>query len=159
MTTPKLPARSLGRVCALWGVLLLAGCDAVVGPGGIGIGSGGGAGRWLDSGSYDYAAWSDRGGSRPAWWGYVDLRVERDGRITGSYELPWQCTDSYGYEATCYGRVGGRVYSDGTLRFGFDEGWLAHDGRVNRYSEVTGRWETRLLGYRDTGDFELVPMR
>ena len=144
-----------GLVAAL-ALLLLAGCDAVVGPDGIGIGSGA-AGRWLDSGWYDYAAWSDFGGSRPAWWGYVELRVDRDGRITGRYELPGQCTDGYGFEATCFGRVDGRVYSDGRVRFGFDEGWLGHDGRVNRHSEVSGRWDTRLLGYTDRGDFELLP--
>lgn len=130
---------------------LLAGC----GDNGFGVVVTGPGGTGLDSGLYDYEAWTY--GRRTAYWGYVDLRVGGDGTLTGSYRLPRQCTDRYGYEADCVGYVGGRVYSDGTVRFGFDEGWLRHDGEANRYSEVVGDWETRILGASSGGSFELLP--
>lgn len=150
-------AGRFGKAALFLGLVLsIAGCDGY----GRGVfGPGGGDYTTLHSGSYDYRAWSDYGSRGPVWWGYLELRVERGGEITGSYELPRQCVDAYGYEVTCYGRVGGRVYRDGTLRFGFGEGWLAHDGSANRRSEVTGRWDSRILGYRDEGTFELIPYR
>ena len=108
----------------------------------------------LPSGTYDYEARDGRG--RLAWYGTLRLEVDRDGRIFGSYRLPWQCSDSWGYEADCVGYVGGRVDRGGTVRFGLDEGWLAHEGRVRRDGSATGEWLARLLGYSDRGSWELV---
>lgn len=130
---------------------LLAAC----GDNGFSIVVPGGSTGGLRSGVYDYDAWTY--GRRTAYWGFVDLRVGVDGALSGTYRLPAQCTDGYGYEADCVGYVGGRVYSDGEVRFGFDEGWLRHDGEANRWSEVAGRWETRILGARSEGSFELLP--
>lgn len=135
---------------------LTAACgDAGVTVAGPGVGSS--AQRSLLPGLYAYRAWSDYSRGGPVWSGYLELRTEAGGVLTGFYRLPWQCTDAYRLEIDCVGRVGGRVYSDGTLRFGLDEGWLAHDGRIDRLSRVTGRWESRILGYRDGGTFELLP--
>lgn len=140
------------------GVLLLllfaAGCSDV---GVAVVGAGGGAQRWLQPGSYTYRAWSDFSRGGVAWSGYLDLRIEAGGVVSGFYRLPRQCTDAYGLLLDCVGRVGGRIYSDGLLRFGLDEGWLSHEGWVDRRSRATGRWESRILGYRDSGTFELVP--
>lgn len=129
---------------------LLAACDDT----GFGVTVPGRAVGGFRSGLYDYEAWTY--GRRTAYWGYVDLRVAGDGTLSGSYRLPGQCTDRYGYEADCVGYVGGRAYADGLVRFGFDEGWLRHEGEADRYSEVFGRWETRLLGASSSGDFELL---
>jgi hypothetical protein len=149
MLSRRIPGTLMLLLLPLW----LSGCD---GTGVITPGTGA-AQRLLRSGAYDYRAWSDHGGRGPAWWGYLNLQVGIGGEISGTYELPRQCSDAYGYEATCYGRVGGRIYSDGTFRFGLDEGWLSHEGVVGRRSEATGRWQGRLLGYRDGGTFELIP--
>lgn len=119
---------------------------------GVIVGSDGRGG--LRSGRYDYEAWTYGGYS--AYWGYVDLRVAGDGTLSGSYRLPRQCLDRYGYEADCVGYVGGRVYRDGLVRFGFDEGWLRHEGDVDRRGDVFGWWETRILGGSSEGEFELV---
>lgn len=131
--------------------VLLAGCDAagvlVPGPGGV-------PGR-MASGLYTYRAWSDTGG-RLAWWGTLELEVTPTGEISGRYVLPDQCVDEYRIPIDCFGRIGGRVYSDGTVRFGMDEGWLAHEGRLAG-ERVAGTWITRLLGYRDGGSFTLAP--
>jgi hypothetical protein len=152
-----------GRPLRMWGchtpvallasaavVALLAACDAngfrVVGPAS--------AARALVSGSYDYTAWSHAHGD-VAWWGIVDLRVESGGRVSGTYFLPRQCSDRFGPGADCVGHVGGRVFRDGEFTFGFDEGWLSHEGAVSRRSDVTGHWWTRILGFRDDGVFEL----
>jgi hypothetical protein len=139
-----------GSFVALAGMLvLLAACDAdrvVLGTGG--------SGATLRSGPYEYDAWSSRHRDL-AWWGTIDLRVHADGVITGTYRLPRQCSDRVGPGVDCYGRVGGRVYRDGTVRFGLDEGWLSHDGYVSRRSLVRGSWWTRLLGRTDDGTFEL----
>lgn len=145
-----------GRPAPLLALLLLlaTGCSDV----GAGIiGSGAGGGRWLDSGFYDYRAWSDFSRGGPVWWGTLEIRVQGGGQISGFYRLPRQCSDAYGFRVDCVGRVGGRILSDGRIRFGLDEGWLAHEGWVDRSSSVTGRWDTRILGYRDAGTFELVP--
>jgi hypothetical protein len=109
----------------------------------------------LRSGLYAYSTWTETG--RPAWWGHVDVRVELDGSIRGSYRLPRQCSNAYGFAVDCIGHVGGRVYPDGRVRFGFDEGWLRHQGEVHPFSEVSGRWDTRLLGASASGEFELLP--
>src|SRR3712207_5087745 len=119
----RLPRRGALPLAA---AALLAGC----GDNGFIVGVGGGAGG-LRSGVYDYEAWTY--GRRTAYWGYVDLRVAGDGTLTGTYRLPRQCRDSWGYEADCVGYVGGRVYSDGLVRFGFDEGWLRHVGEADRW--------------------------
>lgn len=135
-----------------WGVLalvlLLAGCDhvSVLSPYSDGA---------LRSGVYVYDAYSDRG--RLVYWGYLELRVDGSGQITGSYRLPRQCTDRWGYEADCVGYVGGRVDRNGSFRFGLDEGWLRSQGVVDRYDEAAGRWETRFLGGGETGTFEMYP--
>lgn len=143
---------------ALLILLLLTACgDAGVGVGVIGPGGTSGGQRTLLPGVYAYRAWSDASRGGPAWSGVMELRTEAGGVITGFYRLPWQCRDAFGLEIDCVGHVGGRLFSDGTLRFGLDEGWLAHEGRVDRQSRVTGRWETRILGYRDGGTFELLP--
>ncbi len=135
-------------------LLLLGGCEDVA----VSIGGPVGASRALfSSGLYSYRAWSDYSHRGPVWWGFVELRVEGGGRITGVYRLPRQCSDAYGLGADCVGRVGGRLYTDGMIRFGFDEGWLSHEGWVDRGSAITGRWESRVLGYQDRGTFELVP--
>lgn len=131
---------------------LLAGCDV-----GVGTLAPGGSSSRLRSGLYEYNAWSDYGGQGAAWWGYLDLDVDYDGTIYGSYRLPDQCSDDWGYAVDCVGRVGGRVNRDGVVRFGLDEGWLANEGVVRKGSRVTGSWETRVLGYRDAGGFELRP--
>ncbi len=115
---------------------------------------GGGSGG-LRSGVYDYEAWTY--GRRTSYRGFLDLRIAGDGTLSGSYRLPGQCTDRYGYEADCVGYVGGRVYPDGRVRFGFDEGWLRHEGVADRGSGVTGGWETRILGAFSSGDFEMLP--
>jgi hypothetical protein len=136
--------------------LLAAALAAGCGDNGFGVVVGGGSTAGLRPGLYDYEAWTY--GRQTAYRGYVDLRVGGDGVLTGSYRLPRQCTDAYGYEADCVGYVGGRVYSDGTVRFGFDEGWLRHEGETDgRYSEVVGSWETRILGASSSGSFELLP--
>lgn len=133
--------------------LLLAGCGD-----GYGILTPGEDARdRLRPGLYYYRAWSDFGGYGAAWEGYLDLRVDFDGSIYGSYRLPHQCVDVYGYAADCVGRIGGRTYRDGTVRFGFDEGWLANRGTLRGRSRVAGHWDSRLLGYSDSGTFELVP--
>lgn len=118
-------------------------------------GYGGGGSRYFSSGLYEYDTWSEDG--RHAWWGTLDLRVRAGGEIEGTYRLPLQCEDSYGDLVDCYGYVAGRVHSDGTIRFGLDEGWLRHEGETGRYSGASGWWESRILGYYDSGDFELVP--
>ncbi|MBA2246344.1 MAG: hypothetical protein H0W11_15435 [Gemmatimonadetes bacterium] len=149
---------SRAAAVALLLLLSLAACgDAGVGVGVIGPGGTSSGQRALLPGLYAYRAWSDYSRGGPAWSGYLELRVEAGGVITGFYRLPWQCRDAYRLEVDCVGRVGGRLYNDGTLRFGLDEGWLAHEGRVDRQSRVTGRWDTRILGYRDGGTFELLP--
>jgi hypothetical protein len=135
--------------------LLAAALAAGCGDNGFGVVVTGADRAGLGSGLYDYEAWTY--GRRTAYRGYVELRVGGDGTLTGSYRLPRQCTDRYGYEADCVGYVGGRVYADGTVRFGFDEGWLRHDGEANRYSEVVGDWQTRILGASSSGSFELLP--
>lgn len=112
-------------------------------------------GSELDSGRYRYEAFSDGGGRGPSWWGYLDVEVDYDGRIYGHYRLPGQCEDDWGYLVDCVGRLAGRSYRDGTVRFGLDEGWLENRGRVRRGDEVTGEYNTRLLGYRDRGEFEM----
>ena len=137
-----------GAALGLGSVVALAGCE--IGTGVLDPREG------LSSGYYRYEAWSDVGGRDPAWWGYLDLEVDYDGTIYGTYRLPNQCED-YRYLVDCRGRVSGRVYRDGTIRFGFDEGWIANHGRVLRGDEAVGEWDTRLLGYRDRGDFELYP--
>lgn len=144
------PGRTFRALTLLPLLLALAACDA----GGI-YDPGYGGSRYLRSGLYQYDTWSEDG--RHAWWGTLDIDVYGDGEIRGTYRLPLQCEDAYGYLVDCVGRVGGRVYSDGEIRFGLDEGWLRNEGGVNRYSEAGGFWETRILGYYDTGDFELVP--
>lgn len=145
--------RRVGAVLTILVMLVLGGCDAGAGVGVLGPGSA--ASHTLPSGLYRYRAWSDAS-YREIWWGYFDLRVQADGRMSGTYRLPRQCTDSWGWEADCIGHIGGRIHSDGTLRFGLDEGWLSHEGAVNRRSEATGRWWTRILGYTDRGTFELL---
>ncbi len=144
-----------GRPCVipLYGLLtaglaLLSGCDA-------GVILSADRRESLRSGLYSYSTWTEAG--RPAWWGRVDVRVEFDGTIRGSYRLPRQCRDGYGFVVDCIGHVGGRVYPDGRVRFGFDEGWLRHQGEVTRYSEVSGYWDTRILGTYGSGEFELLP--
>ena len=112
-------------------------------------------GSELESGRYEYEAYSDTGGRGPSWWGYLDIDVDYDGEIYGRYRLPDQCEDDFGYLVDCVGRVAGRAYSDGTVRFGLDEGWLENRGRVRRGDEVTGEYNTRLLGYREQGEFEM----
>lgn len=152
---PSRPLRTLRRLLLLPLLAAAAGCevgDVIFDP------EGGTGGARLTSGSYSYRAWSD-GRHGEAWWGYLELRVASDGRISGSYRLPWQCTDRWRREVDCVGQVGGRLYRDGSLRFGLDEGWLSHEGNANRYSEVTGRWWTRILGHSDAGTFELRPRR
>ncbi|HEX2191144.1 MAG TPA: hypothetical protein VHG51_19705 [Longimicrobiaceae bacterium] len=128
---------------------LLAGCGD-----GYGVIVGADGRDALRSGVYDYEAWTYDGYT--AYWGYVDLRVSGDGTLSGGYRLPRQCVDRYGYEADCVGYVGGRVYSDGRVRFGLDEGWLRHEGDVDRYDEAFGWWEERVLGGSDEGEWELV---
>jgi hypothetical protein len=130
-------------------MLLLASCD----DRGFGVGVGGGT-TTLRSGVYDYDAWSDRHRDL-AWWGTMDLRVHSDGTISGTYRLPRQCSDRYGPGTDCFGRIGGRLFRDGTVRLGLDEGWLSHDGYVSRRNLVRGSWWTRLLGASDSGTFEL----
>lgn len=129
--------------------VLLAGCDAagvvVPGPGG----------GHLASGLYSYRAWSDADGDL-AWWGTLELEVTRVGEISGRYLLPDQCVDEYRVAIDCFGRIGGRIGTDGIIRFGMDEGWLAHEGTPSR-DRVAGTWSTRLLGYRDGGSFTLAP--
>lgn len=137
------------RLAALLLPLLLAGCDAA----GV-IGVGGAPAVHLVSGTYDYSAYSDYGG-RLAWWGTLYLEIDRFGEIRGRYLLPRQCAGAYGYEADCYGLVGGRVHDDGTIRFGLDEGWLANRGFVRSRYRATGDWDSRLLGYADGGRWEL----
>lgn len=130
--------------------ILLAGCDAT---GVLVPVSRGDFGLW--SGQYAYDAYSDWGGI--AYWGYLNLRVDTDGRITGTYRLPRQCSDRWGYEVDCAGYIGGRVYDDGSFRFGMDEGWLANRGTADSRGRAAGRWETRLLGGRGAGTFEMFP--
>jgi hypothetical protein len=145
----RLPRTRFAALPAIVLALALAGCDAdgvgVVGPG---------SRNYLVSGSYDYRAWSDRYRDL-VWWGEVHLRVDSSGRITGSYRLPRQCSDRFGPGADCVGRIGGRVDRDGFVRLGFDEGWLSHEGWVDRRSDVSGDWWTRILGHGDEGRFEL----
>jgi hypothetical protein len=142
------------RAAGLAALLSVSACDVALGgivaPGAI-------AQRRLGSGTYLYQAWSDRGGYGPAWWGYLELETRSDGAVIGVYRLPRQCVDDYGFEADCVGRVGGRVDPDGTLRFGLDEGWLRNQGAVRPGWRASGSWETRILGYRDAGTFELSP--
>lgn len=135
------PFRSL----VLAALLLVVGCDAYgpVGPGHRDL---------LRSGRYSYDSWTTRGFD--AWWGYLDLRVSLTGTVRGEYRLPRQCTDAFGYLVDCVGYLSGRVYSDGRVRFDFDDGWLRHEGEVSRYSEVFGYWDS--YGY-GSGDFELLP--
>lgn len=111
----------------------------------------------LHSGLYTYRAWSDFSARGPVWSGFLELQIEAGGQVSGFYRLPRQCSDAFGLEADCVGRVGGRIHRDGSIRFGLDEGWLQHEGWIDRGSRVTGRWETRILGYRDFGTFELLP--
>lgn len=110
--------------------------------------------RLLRSGVYEYNAWSTAGGFD--WWGTLDLEVSRDGRISGYYRLPRQCTDRYGYAVDCTGYVGGRVYQNGELRFGLDEGWLRHFGEVRSRYRAAGDWDSRILGFSDFGRWEIV---
>lgn len=141
-------ARLFWRLALAAALLPVAGCE---------VGYGLGPDRaWLQSGLYLYEAWSHHGGRDAAWWGYLELRVDHDGAVYGSYRLPDQCQDDFGYLVDCVGRVGGRVYRDGTLRFGLDEGWLANRGEVRYGDFASGRWNSRLLGYRDGGRFELT---
>jgi hypothetical protein len=130
-------------------LVLVTGCDG----GRVILGSGGTTSQ-LRSGLYDYTAWSDVYRDE-AWWGTFDLRIHSDGSISGTYRLPRQCVDHFGPGVDCVGRIGGRLYRDGTLRLGLDEGWLSHEGAVHRRSTVTGIWWSRLLGHRDEGTFEL----
>lgn len=143
------PAR-LRRLLALAAAALLAGC----GDNGFGVIVGADGAGGLRSGVYDYEAWTP--GGRTAYWGYVELRVSGDGTLSGSYRLPRQCLDAYGFEADCVGYVGGRAYADGLVRFGLDEGWLRHEGETDRYGDAFGWWETRILGAFSEGEFELV---
>ena len=129
----------------------LTGCD-------LGYGILSASGNVLDSGVYEYEAWSDLRGRGPSWWGVLDIQVDYDGRIYGSYLLPEQC-DEGRYLVDCRGRIGGRAYRDGTIRFGFDEGWISNRGRIRQREEAQGDWDTRLLGYRDGGRFEMWPYR
>lgn len=142
--------RRAGLAGALLLIALLAGCEAAD----LRLG-GPGARIDLLSGSYDYRAWSDRYRDL-AWWGYLDLRVDSSGRISGSYQLPRQCVDRFGRGIDCVGRVSGRVYRDGSLDFHLDDGWLRHEGTVDRRSDAFGRWWSRLSGHRDEGTFELL---
>ncbi|HEV2147742.1 MAG TPA: hypothetical protein VGR37_10100 [Longimicrobiaceae bacterium] len=135
--------------------LLAAVLAAACGDTGFGVQVPGGRAAGLRSGVYDYEAWTY--GRRTAYWGFVELRVRGDGTLSGSYRLPRQCLDRFGFEADCVGHVGGRVYADGLVRFGFDEGWLRHEGEADRFGEVFGEWETRLLGASSAGQFELLP--
>jgi hypothetical protein len=136
------------RILALVLAVLLSGCDnvRVLSPSGDGA---------LRSGLYVYDAYSSRG--RLVYWGYLDLRVDGSGRISGTYRLPRQCTDRLGYEADCAGYIGGRADRDGGFQFGLDEGWLRSQGVADRYDEAAGRWETRFLGGGETGTFEMYP--
>lgn len=142
------PARL--AVAALASVLVLSACDAA---GGVLVP--GDRGDYLDPGLYEFQTWS-YGGS-PLWWGDVDLRVTYGGDVTGTYLLPDQCSDSYGYTVDCYGYVYGRVYDDGTVRLDFDEGWMRLDAVVDRYSQLDGTWNARFVGYSGSGRFELLP--
>jgi hypothetical protein len=143
-------ARRIGVVAALLLLPLLASCE------GIDLRLGGPGTRFdLVSGSYDYSARSDRFGDL-AWWGQLDLRVDRSGRISGSYRLPRQCTDRFRRVVDCVGRVHGRVHRDGFVTFDLDDGWLRHEGVVTRRSDVFGDWWSRLVGDRDEGRFELL---
>lgn len=129
-------------------LLLLAAC----GDGGTITGAGR-AEASLRSGFYEYSAYSD--GGYLAWWGTLELAVGSGGALTGYYRLPRQCTDRFGYETDCVGYVGGRVYDDGTLRFGLDEGWLRHFGDVRSSRRAAGDWNSRILGYSDSGRWEI----
>lgn len=134
----------------LWAVLaavLLAGCDnvGVLDP----------VGDELRSGVYVYDAYSNRG--RLMYSGYLELRVDAGGRISGYYELPDQCTDRFGYRVDCEGHVYGRAYRDGEFELEFDDGWLVNRGVVDRYDEAAGRWEARYDGIREAGSFEMYP--
>ena len=112
----------------------------------------------LYSGRYDYAAWSDFDRREPAWWGTLDLEVDDyNGTVYGSYRLPDQCEDRFGRLIDCRGTVDGRVYRDGTIRFELDDGWLTNRGRLRSGSRAEGDWDAVLPGYRDEGEFELVP--
>lgn len=149
------PARPLRarRLLALAAALLLPACGDGYGlltPGDDPRGQ-------LRSGTYLCRAWSDFGGPRPAWEGYLELEVVAGGEIRGSYLLPEQCTDAFGIPGDCFGQVGGRVYRDGLVRFGFDEGWIGNEGALRSRSRVSGNWDTRILGYSDSGTFELAP--
>ncbi len=152
------PASATGVTLLVLLLLLAAGC----GDGGmvvIGTGTASGAAHSLRPGIYTYRAWSDHSRGGPVWSGYLDLRTEAGDRLTGHYHLPWHCSDAYGFTVDCVGWVGGRIERDGAVRFGLDEGWLVHEGWIGRDGRITGRWESRILGYRDTGTFELVPGR
>lgn len=141
--------RSALRTAAALCLALLGGCDAagLLAPD---------YRHYLRPGLYTYDSWTEW--EQPAWWGYVEIQVDSfDGTVRGSYRLPEQCTDGYGWVVDCVGRVAGRVYADGTLHLGFDEGWLRQRGEVDRYSEVHGSWDTRLLGVYESGRFELLP--
>jgi hypothetical protein len=153
MTRFSKPLSTLTRIALAGAVALTASCEG----GSVFLGGGTATGQ-LRSGLYDYTAWSDFHRD-VAWWGTVDLRVRSDGTISGVYRLPRQCSDEFGPRADCVGRVGGRVFRDGDMRFGLDEGWLSHEGAVHRSSTVTGIWWTRLLGHTDEGTFELRPFR
>jgi hypothetical protein len=147
---PRASRRSLRLLGFVAALLFVGGCDGQ----GFGVGIGGGGASQLRSGLYEYDAWSDRYRDL-AWWGTFDLRVHSDGALTGTYRLPRQCSDRYGPGADCFGRIGGRVHRDGTVRLGLDEGWISHDGYVSRRSLIRGSWWTRLLGASDEGTFEL----
>lgn len=129
------------------GAALLAGCDnvGVLDP----------YGDELRSGSYEYDAYDDRG--QLLYWGYVDVRVDGSGRITGRYLLPDQCSGAFGYRDDCEGFVYGRAYRDGDFEFEFDDGWLWNEGVADRRDEAFGRWEARYNGVREGGRFEMYP--
>ena len=109
----------------------------------------------LMDGLYYFEAWPDRSTRHPDWWGWLDMRVGPDRRIRGSYRLPDQCRDRYNYIVDCVGRVTGRVQHDGRFDFALDEGWIRGNGWTRSRYEAYGRWDARIVGYSERGDFTL----
>jgi hypothetical protein len=109
----------------------------------------------LADGLYYFEAWPDRSTRDPDWWGWLDVRVGSDRRIRGSYRLPDQCRDRYNYIVDCVGHLTGRTLHDGRFDFALDEGWIRGEGRAYSRYEAYGRWDARIVGYRERGDFTL----
>jgi len=141
-----------GLVPLLAAAVLAAGVTACDGAGVMGPVE---RGSVLADGLYYFEAWPDRSTRHPDWWGWLDVRVGSDRRIRGSYRLPDQCRDRFNYIVDCVGHLSGRVQHDGRFDFALDEGWIRGHGWTRSRYEAYGRWDARIIGYSERGDFTL----